>query len=75
MIESYFIQKTLLYNMVVQLHNFIYHTFQDLFVHKVRQFHFEIQRLFGSSKPFSCDVVVRHSDQITVLPIEVDMQS
>ena len=41
---------------------------------KVRQFHFDIQRLFGFSKPFSCDVVVRHADQITVLPIEIDMK-
>ena len=48
---------------------------QDLFVRKVRQFHFEIQKLFGSSKPFSCDVVVRHADKITVLPIEVNMKS
>ena len=48
---------------------------QDLFVRKVRQFHFEIQNLFGSSKPFSCDVVVHHADQITVLPIEMNVKS
>ena len=44
---------------------------QDLFVCKVRQFRFEIQKLFGSSKSFSCDVIVCHTDQITVLPIEM----
>ena len=42
---------------------------------KVREFNFEIQKLFGSSKPFSCDVVVKHTDEITVLSIEVDMKS
>ena len=53
----------------------IIYNIQDLFVRKVRQFHFEIQKMFGSSKPFSCDVVVRHADQITVLPIEVNVKS
>ena len=48
----------------------IYNNMQDLFERKVCQFHFEIQKMFGSSKPFSCDMVVRHADQITVLPIE-----
>ena len=38
---------------------------------KVRQFTFEISNLFGTSKPFSCDVEIRHADQLTVLPIEV----
>ena len=50
--------------------NYLY-IMQDLFVCKVRQFRFEIQKLFGSSKPFSCDVIVCHTDQITVLPIEM----
>lgn len=44
---------------------------QDLFMRKVRQFTFEIKNLFGTSKPFSCDVEIRHADQLTVLPIEV----
>lgn len=39
---------------------------------KVREFHFQIDNLFGcSGKPFSCDVEIRHADQITVLPIEI----
>lgn len=45
-------------------------TQKDLFMRKVRQFTFEIKNLFGSSKPFSCDVEIRHADQLTVLPIE-----
>ena len=44
-------------------------------MHKVREFHFEIQELFGcSKKPFSCDVEIKHADQITTLPIEVEVR-
>ena len=45
---------------------------QDLFKHKVRQFHFEIKNLFNSNmKPFSCEVHIRHANEVTVLPVEV----
>ena len=41
---------------------------------KVREFQFQIDNLFGcSKKPFSCDVEIRHADQITVLPIEIEV--
>ena len=41
---------------------------------KVRQFQFDIKDLFGcSEKPFSCDVEIRHADQMTVIPIEVQV--
>ena len=50
---------------------FSYYNLQDLFMRKVRQFTFQIKNLFGTSKPFSCDVEIRHADQLTVLPIEV----
>ena len=40
----------------------------------MRQFQFEIRDLFGcSDKPFSCDVEIRYADQMTVLPIEVQV--
>lgn len=52
--------------------NVVTNTQKDLFMRRVRQFHFEIQDLFDCpQKPFSCDIEIRHSDQMTVLPIEV----
>ena len=40
----------------------------------MRQFQFEIRDLFGcSDKPFSCDVEIRYADQMTVMPIEVQV--
>ncbi len=43
---------------------------------KVREFQFEILELFGcSEKPFSCDVEIKHADQIITLPIEVEVRS
>ena len=40
----------------------------------MKEFHFELQDLFGcSDKPFSCDVVIKHFDHATVLPIEVEV--
>ena len=58
----------------VQCYHYFLTVLQDLFMHKVRQFHFEIQDLFGcSAKPFSCDVEIKHADQITILPIEVEV--
>lgn len=49
---------------------------QDVYINraKVREFQFQIDNLFGCfGKPFSCDVEIRHSDQITVLPIEIEV--
>ena len=49
---------------------------QDVYINraKVREFQFQIDNLFGcSGKPFSCDVEIRHSDQLTVLPIEIQV--
>ena len=40
----------------------------------MRQFQFEIRDLFGcSDKPFSCDVEIRYADQMTVMPIEIQV--
>ena len=40
----------------------------------MRQFQFEIRDLFGcSDKPLSCDVEIRYADQMTVMPIEVQV--
>ena len=49
-------------------------TVQDLFQRKVRESTFEIQNLFGSHKPFSCDIVIRHADEMIVMPIEIEVR-
>ena len=49
---------------------------QDVYINraKVREFQFQIDNLFGCfGKPFSCDVEIRHADQLTVLPIEIEV--
>ena len=46
---------------------------QDLFMRKVRQFQFDIRNLFGTMKPFSCDVEIKYADQVLILPIEVQV--
>ena len=49
---------------------------QDVYINraKVREFQFQIDNLFGcSGKPFSCDVEIRHADQLTMLPIEIEV--
>ena len=49
---------------------------QDVYINraKVREFQFKIDNLFGcSGKPFSCDVEIRQADQLTVLPIEIEV--
>ena len=47
---------------------------QDLFQRRVRESTFEIQNLFGGHKPFSCDIVIRHADEMIVMPIEIEVR-
>ena len=57
--------------MIVALHTWAP---QDPFMRKVHQFQFDIKDLFScSEKPFSCDVGILHTDQMTVIPIEVQV--
>lgn len=40
----------------------------------MREFQFQIDKMFGcSGTPFSCDVEIRHANQVTVLPIEIQV--
>ena len=67
---------TLQYNHAVLNINMWCALSQDVYINraKVREFQFQINNLFGcSGKPFSCDVEIRHADQLTVLPIEIEV--
>lgn len=48
---------------------------QDMFEGGVREFQFELRDLFNNTtKPFSCEVHIKHAGEAIVLPVEVERE-
>lgn len=45
-----------------------------MFKNRVKAFDFEVKNLFSNNKkPFSCEVHVKHINDVVILPVELDL--